>query len=115
MSELIDNWSVQLRKGILELAVLTALAGQEHYAYNLVKRLVNIPGLGVTEGTLYPLLSRLRSQGLLESRLDESPEGPVRKYYRLTTKGRNTLNLMETHLESVLRGVKALRSGKEDA
>ena len=61
-----DNWTVQFRKGLLELCILNALAAsKERYGYDLVKTLVGTPGLGVTEGTIYPLLSRLRVQGLV--------------------------------------------------
>ncbi|MEK7676953.1 MAG: PadR family transcriptional regulator, partial [Verrucomicrobiota bacterium] len=63
MNDYLDNWTVQVRKGLLDLCILSALADKERYGYELVKLLVTIPGLGVTEGTLYPLLSRLRVQG----------------------------------------------------
>ena len=65
MSDFFDNWTVQVRKGVLELCILNALAERERYGYELVKSLVDNPGLGMTEGTLYPLLSRLRAQGLV--------------------------------------------------
>ncbi len=72
MDDFFDNWTVQVRKGVLELCILNALAEQERYGYDLVKTLVTVPGLGVTEGTLYPLLSRLRVAGLVRARLEES-------------------------------------------
>ncbi len=106
----LDNWTTQLRKGVLELAVLSALVGEQRYGYDLVKRLVAVPGLGVTEGTLYPLLSRLRTAGLVDTRLEESPSGPARKYYRLTREGRRVLQLMDSHLQAVLAGIGDLRS-----
>src|SRR5438093_287179 len=74
MNDFFDNWTVQVRKGLLELCILNSLGGQERYGYELVKTLVAIPGLGVTEGTLYPLLSRLRVQGLVSARIG-APEG----------------------------------------
>ena len=110
-ADALDNWTTQLRKGVLELAVLSALDGEERYGYELVKRLVAVPGLGVTEGTLYPLLSRLRTSGLVAARLEESPAGPARKYYRLTREGRRTVELMDAHLASVLAGIRDLRTG----
>lgn len=109
MQDTIDNWTVQLRKGILELCVLNALAGGERYGYDLVKRLLAVPGLGITEGTIYPLLSRLRVQGLVETRLVESPEGPARKYYRLTRSGKTTLELMNRYLQDLLEGIRSLQ------
>ena len=112
MADLFDNWTIQARKGILELTVLTALADQERYAYELVKSITAIPGLGISEGTIYPLLSRLRVQGLVRTRLEESSEGPARKYYSLTKEGVQTLEMMEDYLDSILKGVHTLRSRK---
>jgi PadR family transcriptional regulator PadR len=107
-----ESWTSQVRKGFLELCVLNALAGEERYGYDLVKALVNTPGVGVTEGTLYPLLSRLRLQGLIESRLVESAEGPARKYYRLTQAGRQMVGLMNRYVDDMSSGLKSLRSWK---
>jgi PadR family transcriptional regulator PadR len=101
MNDYFDNWTVQVRKGLLDLCVLQALAEREQYGYELVKHLVGLPGMGVTEGTLYPLLSRLRVQGLVRTRLEESPEGPARKYYALTEEGRRALVLMRAYLEKL--------------
>ncbi len=111
MSDFFDNWTVQVRKGLLELCVLTALAGQERYGYELVKTLVAIPGLGVTEGTLYPLLSRLRVQGLVSARLEESSEGPARKYYALTKEGHRIMGEMNEYLETLNQGARKLQRG----
>jgi PadR family transcriptional regulator PadR len=111
MSDFFDNWTVQVRKGLLELCVLNALKGQERYGYELVKTLVAIPGLGVTEGTLYPLLSRLRVQGLITSRLEESSEGPARKYYSLTREGQETAVAMNTYLDLLTNGTDLIRKG----
>ena len=104
-----DNWTVQVRKGMLELCILNALAVKEHYGYELVRKLVEVPGLGVTEGTLYPILSRLRVQGLLSTRLEESPEGPARKYYTLTEEGRKAMALMQEYLDTLNAGTRKLR------
>ena|SRR5687767_15070124 len=105
-----ETWTSQVRKGFLELCVLNALAGEERYGYDLVKALVAAPGVGVTEGTLYPLLSRLRVQGLIESRLVESAEGPARKYYRLTPAGRQMVGLMNRYVDDMSSGLKSLRT-----
>lgn len=109
MDDFFDNWTVQVRKGVLELCILNALAGEERYGYDLVKTLVEIPGLGVTEGTIYPLLSRLRVAGLIASRLEESSAGPARKYYSLTREGRKTMDTMNEHLAELNRGVATMR------
>ncbi len=111
MDDFFDNWTVQVRKGLLELCILNALDGQERYGYELVKMLVAIPGLGVTEGTLYPLLSRLRLQGLISARLEESSEGPARKYYALTKEGRKTMVTMNQYLETLNQGARKLQKG----
>ena len=113
MSDHIDNWTVQARKGVLELAILASLAEKECYTYELFKTLSKIPGLNASEGTLYPLLSRLRVQGLVDTRLEESSEGPARKYYRLTTKGKESLLTMENYFDSMLSGIREIRNGKD--
>src|SRR3954447_18329759 len=105
-----ESWTSQVRKGFLELCVLNALVADEQYGYDLVKSLVAVPGVGVSEGTLYPLLSRLRLQGLIESRLVESSGGPARKYYRLTTAGRTMVGLMNRYYDDMLSGLQTLRS-----
>ena len=110
MADMFDNWTVQARKGILELAILTALADRRRYAYDLVRSLVDIPGLGISEGTIYPLLSRLRVQGLVETRLEESAEGPARKYYSITNQGHRTLEMMKNYLDAILNGSKTVES-----
>jgi len=95
---------------VLELCILNALAEQERYGYDLVKTLVTVPGLGVTEGTLYPLLSRLRVAGLVSARLEESTQGPARKYYSLTKDGRKIMAVMNDYLETLNRGTRQLLS-----
>lgn len=110
MDDFFDNWTVQVRKGLLELCILTALADDERYGYELVKSLVAVPGLGVTEGTLYPLLSRLKAAGFVSSRLEESPSGPARKYYALTPEGRRAMMAMHDYLAQLNAGVSRLQS-----
>lgn len=112
MGDFFDNWTVQVRKGVLELCILRALSGGERYGYELVKALASVPGLGLTEGTLYPLLSRLRTAGLVTTRLEESPEGPARKYYTLTAEGTKTLEEMNVFLETLNQGTRSLNQGR---
>lgn len=109
MDDFFDNWTVQVRKGLIELCILNALAEDERYGYDLVKTLVAIPGLGVTEGTIYPLLSRLRVAGFITSRLEESSSGPARKYYSLTREGRKAMQDMQEYLDTLHRGMTRLR------
>ena len=108
-----DNWTVQVRKGLLELCILTLLLEGEQYGYDIIRKVLEVPGFGITEGTLYPLLSRLRMQGLVQTRLVESREGPARKYYALTLKGRKTAATMTDHLGEILDGLKTLH-GKDN-
>lgn len=107
----LDNWAVQVRKGLLELAILNAIGARRRYGYELVKELVDSRVLGVTEGTVYPLLSRLRRQGLITTELEESDEGPVRKYYGLTVDGRALLRRMNAHFEQLAEDIAKRRGG----
>lgn len=114
-SGLFDNWTVQVRKGILEFAILNALLGRERYGYELAKELAAIPGLGCSEGTIYPALSRLRLQGFVTTRIVESHEGPPRKYYAIAASGRNTVRMMRRFLTSLVQGTLELGGkGKTD-
>ncbi len=86
--EPIDKWEVQLRKGCLELAILAALWSERLYGLEIMRRLADGSNLIVPEGTVYPLLSRLKAEGLLSSEWVEADAGHPRKYYRLTAVGR---------------------------
>jgi len=81
----------QLRRGTLEYCVLALLRGGERYAGDVVVELGAEGVLVASQGTLYPLLSRLRRDGLVSSVLRESPSGPARRYYRLTARGRSAV------------------------
>jgi PadR family transcriptional regulator PadR len=77
----------RLRRGAIESCVLTLLVSGPAYSHDIVRRLSDIPGLVTSEGTLYPMLSRLRRAGLVETHWQESPSGPPRRYYALTDDG----------------------------
>jgi PadR family transcriptional regulator PadR len=113
-SAFFDNWTTQLRKGILELGVLAALRGRRLYGYDIVKRLGDIPGLVIGEGTIYPILSRFKREGLVTTTLVESNEGPARKYYELTPIGRKELARLRATWRSVRDGIDSL-SPEDDA
>lgn len=81
----------QMRKGALEYCVLALLGGREMYGLELVRTLAEVDGMVLSEGTLYPLLSRLRKEDLVDTTWQESAAGPPRRYYRLTAKGRRAL------------------------
>jgi PadR family transcriptional regulator PadR len=93
------------------------LARGELYGYDLVKQLARVKGLVITEGTIYPLLSRLRKTGLLKTRLEESPSGPARKYYSLTRQGyqdRARLNAYWNELNLGVSGLVEESEGNDD-
>lgn len=77
--------NTQFKKGVLELCVLTLLKKRPFYGYELVGAIST--EIHISEGTIYPLLRRLKNDELLETFLEESSEGPSRKYYRITSKG----------------------------
>ena len=77
----------QLRRGVLQFCVLALLRDGERYSFDLVRALGQADGLVTSEGTLYPLLGRLRREGMVESTWRESASGPPRRYYRITGEG----------------------------
>src|ERR687891_1737384 len=86
-----DALLAQMRRGTLQYCVLSLLADEERYGFDLVRGLAEMDGMVTSEGTIYPLLSRLRRDGLVESTWRESTGGPPRRYYRLTTAGGRAL------------------------
>ena len=82
-----NRWETQLRKGVVELAILAAIGRGETYGYRIVEQLKGLEGLELTESTVYPVLTRLARDGFLAVRTEESPSGPTRRYYRLTSEG----------------------------
>jgi len=104
-----DNWSTQLRKGMLELCVLNAIKGTSLYGYDIVRKLRDIKGLVISEGTIYPILSRLKREGFVQTTLKESTEGPARKYYELTSKGEKMLSQMNDYWRDIKTGTDMLK------
>jgi PadR family transcriptional regulator PadR len=86
-----DGLSSQLRRGVLEHCVLAVLEQEPRYGFELVQLLRDVDGLLTSEGTIYPLLSRMRGDGLVKTEWRESSEGPPRRYYGLTPAGRDAL------------------------
>ncbi len=97
----LENTQVQMRKGILEYCILHIISRGEVYASDMLDELTNARMI-VVEGTLYPLLTRLKNAGLVEYKWVESKSGPPRKYYKLTEEGSQFLaGLTETWNELV--------------
>lgn len=80
-----------MRRGALEYCVLALLAARERYGFELIQDLAEVDGMVTTEGTIYPLLTRLRKDGEVETFWRESTSGPPRRYYRITPQGRSAL------------------------
>lgn len=83
-----ENKIRQLRKGILELAILKCLYRESHYGYSIIKTISEGSEIELTEGTIYPILSRLAKDDMVNSEWVESKQGPPRKYYSLTPEGK---------------------------
>ncbi len=103
-----DNIKAQMRKGILEYCILLILARNDAYATAIINELKSAQMI-VVEGTLYPLLTRQKNQGLLHYRWEESPQGPPRKYYMITDKGRQLLKELDTSWEELVTTINAIR------
>jgi PadR family transcriptional regulator PadR len=108
-AEFEDNWTTQVRRGVIELCVLNALSGGRLYGYDIVRQLRELDGMVISEGTVYPLLTRLKRESFVETTLEESPEGPARKYYALTEKGRRQLAVMNDYWRRIGEGVALLQ------
>ncbi|MBR5075318.1 MAG: PadR family transcriptional regulator [Bacteroidales bacterium] len=105
-----ENIKAQMRKGVLEYCILSILRKGDSYVSPLIAEL-KAAKMIVVEGTLYPLLTRQKNQGLLSYRWEESPSGPPRKYYSLTEKGRKALELMDEAWGDVIKTVELIKTG----
>jgi PadR family transcriptional regulator PadR len=90
----IEKAKAQMRKGVLELCTLSIISEKDAYASDIIEKLKS-SDLIVVEGTLYPLLTRLKNEGLLQYRWEESTSGPPRKYYQLTEQGEKSLEILK--------------------
>lgn len=104
----IENTKAQMRKGILEYCILSVLSGNSCYASDIIKELKESKVI-VVEGTLYPLLTRLKNSGLLSYRWEESPQGPPRKYYELTAPGKEYLLDLDSSWDELVESVNLIR------
>lgn len=104
-----DNVRAQMRKGVLEYCILCILSRKEAYASSILEELKAV-GMLVVEGTLYPLLIRQKNQGLLSYRWEESPQGPPRKYYVITEKGRAQLAEMDAAWQEMVQSIETLKN-----
>ena len=102
---------VQLKKGVLELCVLALLSKRDSYAYEIASQLAE--GIGMGEGTIYPLMRRMQSDGLVDTYLVESSSGPPRKYYRLTGAGKSSFASQKSEWVAFARAVDAILGESE--
>ena len=104
----LENTQIQMRKGILEFCILHIISRGEVYASNMLQELTAAKMI-VVEGTLYPLLTRLKNAGLLEYKWVESKEGPPRKYYKLTDDGHEFLDGLTETWDELVRSTDTVR------
>jgi len=107
----LENTQVQMRKGILEYCILHIISRGEVYASDMLDELTSAK-IMVVEGTLYPLLTRLRKAGLLEYKWVESTSGPPRKYYTLTDEGQKFLDSLDATWKDLVKSTKKIIAKK---
>jgi PadR family transcriptional regulator PadR len=112
---MLDNWLSQLRKGVLELAIMLLLRNERRYGLEIIEALEGSVGLAVSEGTIYPLLGRLHSEGLLKAEWVPSTSGHPRKYYTLTVQGEIRLEEMIEHWQRFSKTLNQLVKGSKEA
>ena len=108
----VDNVKSQMRKGILEYCIMLLLHKEPAYASDIIQKLKEAQ-LIVVEGTLYPLLTRLKNDDLLSYEWVESTQGPPRKYYTLTEKGREYLTTLDEAWDELVGQIRIIRHGKQ--
>ena len=108
MENISENVRSQMRKGVLEYCILSLLAKEDSYATSIIASLKEV-NMIVVEGTLYPLLIRQKNQGLLTYRWEESPQGPPRKYYSITDKGREQLTQMDEAWNDIISTIEKIK------
>jgi PadR family transcriptional regulator PadR len=95
--QVIERWMPQFKKGLLEFIILLKLQDESIYGYEMALEIKKITSIELAEGTLYPLLNRLKRDGLVEAQWQTEETGPPRKYYRVTAKGNETLEKMKEY------------------
>ena len=108
----VENVKSQMRKGMLEYSIMLLLRDNPFYTSDIIDELEKA-NLIVVEGTLYPLLTRLRKEGLLDYEWQESPYGPPRKYYKLTEAGKQVLAVLDDNWNALADTVERIRNIKK--
>ena len=108
----IDGWKTELRKGMLDITVLNMLKHSQHHGYEMVQTLKKSNELRTHEGSIYPVLERLKSAGLVISHLEfHNTEARPRKYFELTPQGHKVLEDMNAHLDRVYDIIQGFKKG----
>jgi PadR family transcriptional regulator PadR len=107
----IENWQTQLRKGLLDIVVLSLLRRGPSHGYEMVQTMKRIEGLQIREGNIYPVLARLETDGLVTSYSQPSTDGPPRKYFKLTESGQKALEDMNKHWDQLIISLEKIRKG----
>lgn len=107
-----ENTQAQMRKGILEYCILLVINQQDAYVSDIISKMKNARII-VVEGTIYPLLTRLKNMELLSYRWEESTQGPPRKYYSITETGRQFLKELEASWDELTQAISKLRNSSE--
>lgn len=109
---IVENSRTQMRRGVLEYSILLVLRCSDDYASSIIQKLKDVDII-VVEGTLYPLLIRLKNLGLLTYRWEESPQGPPRKYYMITDKGREQLAELDSTWQELVKSIESIRNSSQ--
>ena len=102
-----ENTKAQMRKGVLEFCILSILSEDEAYVSDLINKMKDAK-LIVVEGTLYPLLTRLKNEGVLEYRWEESKSGPPRKYYKITKEGKTVVSELKQSWKELVESINSI-------
>jgi len=104
----IHKWKSQVKKGTLAFILLNVLKGKEFYGFELMEQVKRHTDIEIAEGTLYPLMNRLKKEGLVDSKWVEQESGIPRKYYVLTDTGEETLEVMRTYWSDLESSIKSI-------
>ena len=107
-NEFILKWSSQVKKGVLSFIILKVLVKNEYYGYELLEQVKKYTDIEIAEGTLYPLMNRLKKEGLVDSKWVEQGSGIPRKYYHVTSYGEKALGSMNDYWESLNKSIKRI-------
>ena len=104
----IEKWKSQVKKGVLAFIVLNLLKHKEMYGYEIIEHVSGTISIDIAEGTLYPLLNKLKTEGLVDSKWVEQVSGIPRKYYSLTNDGESTLSEMKESWDQLTESIKII-------